>query len=204
VLVVSDGGGNTEITKTNSEQAILAAALRAIIQRGSGKLTLSAVAVEAGVSRPTLYRWFPTKTHLLAAITEYEKDQFDLGLSTAIEGGCSPTAQLDAALRYLVTYLDTTMGNDPIGAEPAYALQSLGAALEPQSEALARRLGVSLAHVPAVEAGVLSEQQAAEMFLRLVFSHYLMPHPDPEVLLDALRAFAGLPPTLVEPAMESR
>lgn len=196
---MSDRGANGAI-RTTSEAAILAATRRAISERGSGKLTISAVAAAAGVSRPTLYRWFPTKAHLLAGITEYEKELFTLGLGKAIEAETSTTSQLDRALQYLVSYLNTSMGHDPIGVDPAYALRSLGASLEPQSATLAGLLGEALAHVPAVDAGVLTAQQAAEMLLRLVYSHYLMPHPAPEVMLAALRAFAGL----LEPAMESR
>lgn len=195
---MSDGGANT-VRRTTSEQAILAATRRAIMERGSGKLTISAVAAAAGVSRPTLYRWFPTKAHLLAGITEYEKEEFALGLSAALEAADSTTAQLDAALGYLVTYLDSSMGHDPIGVDPAYALRSLAASLEPQSATLTSLLSEALAHVPAVRAGVLTRQQAAEIFLRLVYSHYLMPHHDPEVVLAALRAFAGL----LEPSMET-
>ena len=44
--------------------------------------------------------------------------------------------------------------------------------------------------------GRLSREQAAELFLRLAYSHYLVPHPDPEVLLANLRSFAGLPRAL--------
>lgn len=178
----------------------MAATRRAIAGRGSGKLTISAVAAAAGVSRPTIYRWFPTKAHLLSGITEYEKEQFTLGLGKAVDAETTAPSRLDAALRYLVTYLDTSMGHDPIGVDPAYALRSLGASLEPQSATLAGLLGGALAHVPAVDAGALTAAQAAEMFLRLVYSHYLMPHPDPEVVLAALRAFAGL----LELAMEGR
>ena len=188
------------VTRTASEEAILIATRRAIAERGSGKLTFSAVAAAAGVSRPTLYRWFPTKADLLAGITAYEKEQFDLGLSAAIDATETPTGQLDAALGYLVTYLDTAHDNDPIGVDPAYALQSLDASLEPQSATLARLLGDALDLVPAVRAGVLTTQQVADIFLRLVYSHYLMPHPDPEVVLAALRAFAGL----LAPSMETR
>ena len=31
-----------------------------------------------------------------------------------------------------------------------------------------------------------------ELFLRVAYSHYLVPHPEPEVLLANLRNFAGL------------
>lgn len=186
--------------RSSSEEAILLATRRAIKDRGSGKLTISAIAAAAGVSRPTLYRWFPTKTHLLAAITEYEKEQFALALGTAIEAETSATARLDAALHQLVNYLDDAMGGDPIGVDPAYALMSLAASLAPQSHMLVELLGDALAEVPSVQAGALTAEQAADVILRLAYSHYLMPHPEPEVLLTALRASAGL----LEPALESR
>ena len=63
--------------KSTTAETILAAAQRSIRRRGPQKLSLSAVAAEAGVSRPTVYRWFPTKTLLLAAIAAHEVEQFD-------------------------------------------------------------------------------------------------------------------------------
>ncbi len=153
---------------------------------------MSAVAAAAGVSRPTLYRWFPTKAELLAAITEHEIELFSEGLRSAVDAQRSPRRRLDAALRHLVTYLDGSVGAGAISVDPEFALQSLASALEPESETLAALLGDALDEVPAVRVRALSRQQAAEMFLRLVYSHYLMPHPEPEVLLTAMRSFAGL------------
>ena len=34
--------------------------------------------------------------------------------------------------------------------------------------------------------------QGAEMLLRVAYSHYLVPSPDPEQLLETLRTFAGV------------
>ena len=175
-----------------SRDAILAATRRSIAERGPGKLTLSAVAAAAGVSRPTLYRCFPTKDDLLAAIAGYEEEQFDRGLREVIAAHRSPARQLDAALRYLVTYLDDLMGGDPIGADPQFALQSLARELPVQSAALVRLLGDAFLQVPAVRSRRISRVQAAEMFLRVAYSHYLVPHAEPEVLLANLRSFAGL------------
>ena len=87
------------------------------------KLTLSAVASAAGVSRPTLYRWFATKADLLEAITIYEQQQFDAGLAAVIEVQRSPRRRLEAALRYLVTYLDTGTGPNSISADPRLRAQ---------------------------------------------------------------------------------
>ncbi len=208
LYILSAGCNDTNVSgataarepRTTSKEAILVATRQAINERGSGKLTLSAVAAAAGVSRPTLYRWFPTKEHLLASITDYEKERFAIVLGTAIATETSATARLDAALRQLVNYLDESMGDDPIGVDPTYALRSLAASLAPQSQMLVDLLGEALAQVPAVRAGALTSQQAADVLLRLAYSHYLMPHPEPEVLLAALRASAGL----LEPALETR
>jgi AcrR family transcriptional regulator len=177
---------------STSREAILAATRQAIIERGPGKLTLSAIAASAGVSRPTLYRWFPTKDDLLAAIAAYEEEQFDIGLRTVVDAHRAPARRLNAALRYLVTYLDGLLGPDPIGADPNFALQSLARSLPIQVESLVRLLGDGLRQVPAVRSGELSSEQAAELFLRVAYSHYLVPHRDPEVLLANLRTFAGL------------
>jgi AcrR family transcriptional regulator len=179
--------------RPTSRDAILAATRRVIAERGPGKLTMSAIAGAAGVSRPTLYRWFPTKEDLLAAIVVYEEEQFDLGVRAVIDAHRSPARRLDAFLAFEVNYLDGLIGPDPIGADPQFALQSLARSLPVQVESLARLLGDALQQVPAVRSGALTSAQAAELFLRVAISHYLVPHPDPEVLLANLRSFAGLP-----------
>jgi TetR/AcrR family transcriptional regulator, repressor for uid operon len=175
-----------------TSEAILAAAERAIRGRGPEKLTISAVAAEAGVSRPTVYRWFPTKTLLLAAITAYEVGQFDIGLQALADANPDPARRFDMALRYLVTYLEDSMGSDAIKADPAFSLQSLADSLEPHIESVARVLGDALDEVLMVRTGAVTRQQAAEMLLRVAYSHYLVPAPDPEALLTTMRAFVGL------------
>jgi AcrR family transcriptional regulator len=178
---------------SSSAELILAATRQAIATLCSEKLTMSAVASAAGVSRPTLYRWFPTKTDLFAALSEYETRRFDDGLRAAVSAHRIPARQLDAALQYLVTYLDESLGPSAIGVDPAFALQRLADGLAPQVDALVRLLGDAFAEMPAVRTGALSREQAAEIFLRLAYSHYLLPHADSEVLLAAMRNFAGLP-----------
>ena len=172
---------------------ILEAARRTIRARGPEKLSMSAVAAEAGVSRPTLYRWFPTKALLLGAITAYEVEQFDLGLQELADRHDDPGRRLDAALRYLVTYLDETLGTDSIRVDADSSLQGLNDSLQPHVASLARVLGDALDEVPAVRSRQVTREQAAEVFLRLAYSQYLVPSPDPEDLLATMRAFAGLP-----------
>ena len=178
--------------RSTTVESILEAARTAIAERGPGKLTLSAVASAAGISRPTLYRWFPTKDDLLAAITAYEEERFDAGLQQVIDAHRAPKRRLDAALRYLMNYLDESMMPDPIGVDPEYALKSIAVSLAPHIQILARLLGDALLEVPAVRAGALTAEEASELFLRMAYSHYLVPHADSEVLLSMMRDFAGI------------
>lgn len=177
---------------STTADAIVQAARWAIAQGGPEKLTLSAVASAAGVSRPTLYRWFATKADLLEAITIHEQQQFDAGLAVVIEAHRSPRRRLEAALRYLVTYLDTGTSPNSISADPAFALKALNESLQPYATSLARLLDDALLEVPAVHIGALSKEQAAELFLRMAFSHFLLPHPDPEVFLATMCDFAQI------------
>jgi AcrR family transcriptional regulator len=184
--------GETVARRSTSAEAILEATRRVIAERGSRKLTLSAIAATAGLSRPTLYRWFPTKEVLLEALTSYEEERFDLRLQAVIEKQPTPARRLDAALQFLVTYLEGLMGPDPIGADPGFALQSLASSLAPQTASFVRLVGDGFDAVPAVRLGHVSREQAAELFLRLAYSHYLVPHPKPELLLASMRSLAGL------------
>jgi AcrR family transcriptional regulator len=172
---------------------ILDAARRTIQVRGPEKLSMSAVAAEAGVSRPTLYRWFPTKALLLGAITAYEVEQFDRGLQELADQHRDPGRRLDAALRYLVTYLDETLGADSIRVDADFALQGLADSMQPHVTSLARVLDDALDEVPAVRSRQVTREQAAELFLRLAYSQYLVPSAHAEDLLASMRAFAGLP-----------
>jgi AcrR family transcriptional regulator len=175
---------------TSTSELILAAARRVVIQTGTSQLTLSAVAVEAGVSRPTLYRWFPSKELLLASLAGYEVARFDAGIAVVVGRRRTARTRLDAALRFIVGYLDDNA--NAIQANPSFALQSLGDSLEPHIESVARLLDEDLDEVPAVRDGALTRPQTVEMFLRLAYSHYLVPHRDTEELLTILRGFAGL------------
>jgi TetR/AcrR family transcriptional regulator, repressor for uid operon len=179
--------------RTTSAEAIVAAACRLLAELGSHeRLTLSAVAEAAGVSRPTLYRWFATREDLLEAISLRQEARFYEGLAAALDAEVTPAGRLDAALRYLVTYLDETLGTESVMREPGFVVRSLTASLQKQRTTWARLVGDALARVPAVRAKDISVEQAAELFLRLAYSHYLVPSPEHEVLLQGMRSMAGL------------
>ncbi|MDQ1505231.1 MAG: hypothetical protein QOD57_2958 [Actinomycetota bacterium] len=59
-------------------------ALRAIARFGLTKLTVDDVAREAGVSRATLYRYFPGRGAVLAAVVQAETERLERGLDEAL------------------------------------------------------------------------------------------------------------------------
>lgn len=71
----------------------------------------------AGVSGPTLYRWFASKQELLDAFGCYEREMFDSGISSATVG-LRGAEKLDAAIRFIVKYQRSYAGVHPMDGEP--------------------------------------------------------------------------------------
>jgi TetR/AcrR family transcriptional regulator, repressor for uid operon len=57
-----------------------------VCRSGYGKQNLSDVAVQAGISRPTLYKSFASKDELLSAFSQFELRQLREDLERAIAG----------------------------------------------------------------------------------------------------------------------
>ena len=62
-----------------ADEAILAAAITLLIERGVGQVSVEQVARQAGVTRATVYRRFPNLTELLVAAVEWEYRDADPG-----------------------------------------------------------------------------------------------------------------------------
>ena len=176
---------------TPAVESILRAGRRLIAEQGPERFTFSAVAAAAGVSRPTLYRWFPTRADLIGAISLYEERAFDVGLQAVVAAHRGRRARLRAALRYIIHYLDESMLPQSM-IDPSSVLGFMAESLDRHVDMLAQLLDDALLEIPAVQRGGISTQQAAEIFLRMAYSHYLVPHRDADGLLGSLLDFAGI------------
>ncbi len=172
---------------------ILAATTIALSRRGVDKLTMSDVSASAGVSRPTLYRYFPTKDTLLLALAQHEQQRFDDGLRAVVAAAPTPDAQLDRATEYFVDFLHENRSRQLIEVEPLFVLDRLRTSLPIQTTTLTELLGDALARTPTVRRGDTTPHDLAEMIARIAMSHFLLPHPDPEALLRTLRSLVGTP-----------
>ena len=105
-------------------QRILAATAEVLGRNGMTKLSLSEVALQAGVSRPTLYRWFASKRELLDAFVVWERQYYERAVAEAT-AGLPACEKLDAALRVIVEYQQSYPGLRMVDIEPAQVIKRL-------------------------------------------------------------------------------
>lgn len=164
---------------TESPERILAATAEVLARRGATKLSMSEVAAQAGLSRMTVYRFFPSKEELIAAFTKYETEQLETALG-AVTTGLDGVDRLDATLRFLVDYQLSYSGARMLDVEP-------GAVLEQMNEimpTIRRRL-------TKIVPGPDAELTAASL-IRIVISHYAVRGDDADQFLAQLRHVAGI------------
>jgi AcrR family transcriptional regulator len=164
---------------TSTRRRILAATTEVLARNGQTKLSLSEVALQAGVSRPTLYRWFASKEELLDAFGRYERDLFDSGVSKAT-AGLRGTEKLDAALRFIVSYQQSYSGVRVIDIEPEVVIRHLSLVIPVMRTRLERLLQGTNRSVKAATA------------IRVAVSHYIVRSDDADQFLAQLRHAVGI------------
>ena len=107
--------------ETSSRHRLLLATAEVLGRSGQTKLSLSEVALQAGVSRPTLYRWFASKDELLKAFGVFEREAFNAGITKAT-AGLRGNEKLDAALRFIVDYQQSYSGVRIVDIEPEVSI----------------------------------------------------------------------------------
>ncbi len=163
----------------STRQRILAATAEVLGRNGMTKLSLSEVAMQAGVSRPTLYRWFASKRDLLDGFVVWERQFYERAVTDAT-AGLPATKKLDAALRVIVEYQQSYPGLRMIDIEPAQVIRRLSRVIPLMRERLER-----LAHGPDAELAVATA-------VRVAVSHYLVHSDDDDQFLAQLRHAAGV------------
>jgi AcrR family transcriptional regulator len=164
---------------TSTRERILAATAEVLGRNGMTKLSLSEVATQAGVSRPTLYRWFASKRELLDAFVVWEREFYERAIAEASVG--RPAGErLDAALRIIVEYQQSYPGLRMVDVEPEQVIKRLAAVLPLMRERLERL-------IPGPHAA-----EAASTVVRVAIAHYLVRSDDGADFLAQLRHAAGI------------
>ena len=172
-------GATSAEVDTSTRLRILAATAEVLGRNGKTKLSLSEVAAQAGVSRPTLYRWFASKEELLSAFSQYERQIFDSGLARAT-AGLKGVDKLDAALRFIVEYQHSYSGVRMVDVEPEHTLAEFARVIPQMRDGLQRLL-------PGPNAAV-----KAAAVIRIAISHYIVRGDDADEFLAQLRHTVGI------------
>ena len=166
-------------TTIHTSRRILDATAEVMGRHGMSKLSLSDVAQEAGVSRPTLYRWFSSKEELIEAFSRYERDLFEGGIADAT-AGLRGAERLDAALKFIVEFQQSYSGVRMVDIEPEKVISQISQVLPVMRDRLERL-------IPGADAAI-----AAATATRVAVSHYVVRSDDAEQFLAQLRHAVGL------------
>lgn len=161
--------------ENTTRERILAATAEVLGRNGMTKLSLSEVAIQAGVSRPTLYRWFASKKNLLDAFVVWERSLYDRAIADA-PAKLPAEQRLDAVLRVIVDYQQSYPGLRMVDIEPAHVIKRLSKILPLMRERLERLL----------------PGPAAATVVRVAVSHYVVRSDDADQFLAQLRHAAGI------------
>ena len=174
-----DSDGSDYVDDTSTRHRLLAATAEVLARSGQTKLSLSEVALQAGVSRPTLYRWFASKNELLVAFSRYERHMFDSRFSAAT-ADLRGTERLDAALRFIVEYQQSYLGVRLIDVEPDVVIAQLAHVIPLMRARLLKLLPGPNGAVKAATA------------IRVAVSHYIVRSDDDDQFLAQLRHAVGI------------
>ena len=158
----------------STRERILAATAEVLGRHGMTKLSLSEVASQAGVSRPTLYRWFASKRELLDAYVVWERQYYERAV-TAATANLPPCERLDAALRVIVEYQQSYPGLRMIDIEPEQVIRRLSRVIPLMRQRLEK---LATGSDPAL---------AVATAVRVAVSHYLVRSDDDDNFLAQLR-----------------
>lgn len=122
-------GENTESYSRRVEETIakiIDAAHLLLMTKGEQELSITDVCRTAGVSRPTLYRYFPTLPELIERVFLKVRDDFDEGLRQAIEQTPDVEKRLEVVVDYMVEHLVGGISQIHYKANPEFTNELIG------------------------------------------------------------------------------
>jgi AcrR family transcriptional regulator len=168
---------------------ILDAAGRLVLSVGARKLSMSDVATLAGVSRPTIYRYFVSKEDLIDALGAQVRRRFDAAMERAMNG-VTGRARWEAAVDVVVTFMEDQPPGRQLDLDPGFALGQMAGALP----MITGKLMVVLQQCVGEDGfdSALCTRDLAGAVARVALSHYIFPDADPAAGRREIRAAAGL------------
>jgi AcrR family transcriptional regulator len=181
-----DAPGVSVRTFNATEERLLTAALSLVGRRGVKRLGMQEIAEAAGVSRGTLYRYFPSKDSVLAAAADYDAVRFSHGLDAVLANAEQPEERIGAFMAYSFDFIRTHPCRPLFESESGFVIGYLLDHLPSLRDELVFRLGDALDTVPAVASGALGREQLADVIVRLFASSWIIPESDDASLVESV------------------
>jgi AcrR family transcriptional regulator len=177
---------SASVTFGGTEERILRATLRLVGRRGVKRLGMQEVSEAAGISRGTLYRYFPSKERLIDAVAIFDQQSFTDGLAASLSECDDPTDRIRTFVAFAFDYIRTHPARALFESEPGFVLGYLLVHLPKLQVAMLTQLGDALDTVPAVVSGRLSRAQLVDVVVRLFASSFIIPEPDDRALVQSV------------------
>ena len=165
--------------ESEARDRIVAAATRCVDRLGAKKTNIAAVATELGVTRQTVYRYFPTLPDLLAAVAETGAEQFLVRMGEHLAAVTTPEEAVTESIVFAL---------NAIPSEPYIGLLLQAGANDMMGRGVTSAIGMSygaqmLGRMPVdwSSVGVAEDdlEPLAEIIMRLVFSFMEYPVDPP-------------------------
>jgi AcrR family transcriptional regulator len=168
---------------------ILDAAQRLVFRTGARRMSLSDVATLAGVSRPTIYRYFVSKEELIDALGKRERRRFDIAMDNAMSGVVG-VARLEAAIDVVASFVEDQPSGRLLDLEQGFAHEQMAQALPMLTEVLTAALQRCVRED--AFAAAIDPRDLAGAIARTALSHYIFPDTDRRAARRQIRAAVGL------------
>ncbi len=186
-------------------QKIVSAAQQVMQNHGTSNISAREVCEEAGISRGTLYRYFPSMEAVLEAVAQRLRSETDEELTAALAGCRTPNERFTAFLAYTMSNRETARAGQFLHVEPAFVLKYFENSFD---HFIARVNGALESVYEAWEADLgapLDREAISEMMVRYALSETLVPHREGRPpLAMRLRAMVDLVMAKHLPAPASR
>lgn len=173
----------------DTRDRILDGATDAIARHGLAKLEMCDVSTASGVSRGTLYRYFPSRQALLVELTAREGLRFKQEMLAAIESAPPGSERLLIALQHAVRRVrEHAVLQRLLETDPAFVMRALRAQFADIKADFHHVLAPLLADLALVREGTVDADQLVDWVMRLMVSAFLLPPPEPDEMIEGLTA----------------
>lgn len=172
-----------------TRERILDGAMTAVARHGLAKLEMSDVSALSGVSRGTLYRYFPNRDALLAELASHEGKLFKQRMLAAIEQVPPGAERMRVALEYTTRHVrEHAALQRLLDTDPSFVVKGLRDQFDGLKTEFGALLGPLLNESDLVRRRIVSAEQLVDWMMRLMVSAFLIPGRDPDSMTHGLTA----------------